>query len=88
VEATAEDRAQALVDSAVLALVRVGCMSEQEADGLGWIIEEKAPSAKELRGLIIELEDRALSCDKASYDAVLAVVKLLREAWAEVKGIE
>ena len=87
-EATAEDRAQALVDSAVLALVRVGCMSEQEADGLGWIIEEKAPSAKELRGLIIELEDRALSCDKASYDAVLAVVKLLREAWAEVRGIE
>jgi len=88
VEASAEDRAAALVDSAILALLRIGCMSEQEADGLGWIIEEKAPSAKELRGLIIELEDRALGCDKASYDQVLAVVRLLREAWKEVRGYE
>jgi len=88
VEASAEDRAQALVDSAILALMRTGCMSEQEADGLGWIIEEKAPSAKELRGLIIELEDRALGCDKISYDAALAIIKLLREAWAEVRGLE
>ena len=87
-EASAEDRAQALVDSAILALMRTGCMSEQEADGLGWIIEEKAPSAKELRGLIIELEDRALGCDKISYDAALAIIKLLREAWAEVRGLE
>jgi len=88
VEASAEDRAQALVDSAILALVRIGCMSEQEADGLGWIIEEKSPSAKELRGLIIELEDRALGCDKASYDQALVIIKLLREAWAEVRGLE
>jgi hypothetical protein len=72
----------------MLALMRIGCMSENEADGLGWILEEKTPSAKELRGLIIELEDRALSCDKVSYDQALAVVKILREAWKEVRGYE
>jgi len=87
-EASAEDRAVALIDSAILVLVRVGCISGNEADGLGWLLEEKTPTAQELRSLIIELEDRALSCDKASYDQALAVVKLLREAWKEVRGYE
>jgi len=87
-EASAEDRAVALIDSAMLALMRIGCMSEQEADGLGWILSAKTPSAKELRSLIIELEDRALSCDKVSYDQALAVVRLLREAWKEVRDYE
>jgi len=87
-EASAEDRAAALLNSALLMLVQNGCMSENEADGLSWILVEKTPSAKELRGLIIELEDRALSCDKVSYDRALAVVKILREAWKEVSGYE
>jgi hypothetical protein len=72
----------------MLLLVKNGCMSEQEADGLVWLLVEKAPSAQELRGLIIELEDRALSCDKVPYERALAVVKLLREAWKEVRGYE
>lgn len=87
-EASAEDRAAALIDSALLMLVGDGCMSENEADGLSWVLVEKTPSAKELRNLIIELEDRALSCDKVSYDRALAVVKILREAWKEVSGYE
>jgi len=87
-EASEKDRAAALIDSALLMLVGNGCMSEQEADGLGWILVEKTPSVKELRGLIIELEDRALSCDKMPYDRALAVVKILREAWKEVRDYE
>ena len=87
-EASEKDRAAALIDSALLMLVGNGCMSEQEADGLSWVLGEKTPSAKELRSLIIELEDRALSCDKVSYDQALAVVRLLREAWKEVRGYE
>jgi len=83
-EASSKDRATALIDSAILALMKFGCMSESEADGLGWILEEKTPTAQELRSLIIELEDKALGCDKASYDQALAVVRLLREAWREV----
>jgi len=87
-EASAEDRAVALISSAMLVLMRIGCMSEQEADGLDWVLSAKTPSAKELRSLIIELEDRALSCDKVSYDQALAVVRLLREAWKEVRSYE
>ena len=87
-EASEKDRAVALISSAMLALMRIGCMSENEADGLDWALSAKTPSAKELRSLIIELEDRALSCDKVSYDQALAVVKILREAWKEVSGYE
>jgi len=87
-EASAEDRATALVESAMFALMKIGCMSESEADGLGWVLEEKRPTARELRSLIIELEDKALGCDKASYDQALAVIRLLREAWREVMYYE
>jgi len=87
-EASNEDRATALVESAMFALMKIGCMSEQEADGLGWVLEKKRPTARELRSLIIELEDKALGCDKASYDQALAVIRLLKEAWKEVMYYE
>jgi len=87
-EASAEDRATALVESAMFALMKIGCMSEQEADGLDWLLVEKNPSARELRSLIIELEDKVLGCDKASYDQALAVIRLLKEAWREVMYYE
>ena len=84
-EETSELRAQALVDSVALLLLRHGCITDGEAEGLlDWAHEEGTLTAKGLRNLILGLEDRALSCSKK--DVAMAAVKLLREAWKELKS--
>jgi hypothetical protein len=84
-EETNELRAQALIDAVALLLLRHGCITDGEAEGLlDWALEEGTLTAKGLRNLILGLEDRALSCDKK--DVALAAVKMLREAWKELNG--
>jgi len=84
-EETNELRAQALIDAVALLLLRHGCITDGEAEGLlDWALEEGTLTAKGLRNLILGLEDRALSCDKN--DVALAAVKMLREAWKELNG--
>jgi len=84
-EETNELRAQALIDSVALLLLRYGCITDGEAEGLlDWALEEGILTAKGLRNLILGLEDRALSCDNK--DVAMAAVNLLREAWKELNG--
>ena len=84
-EETNELRAQALIDVVTLLLLRHGCITDKEAEGLlDWALEEGILTAKGLRNLILGLEDRALSCDNK--DVALAAVKMLREAWKELNG--
>ena len=84
-EETNELRAQALIDAATLLLLRHGCITDGEAEGLlDWALEEGILTAKGLRNIILGLEDRALSCDKK--DVAMAAVNLLREAWKELNG--
>jgi len=84
-EETNELRAQALIDCVTLLLLKHGCITDEEAEGLlDWALEEGILTAKVLRNLILGLEDRALSCDKK--DVALATVKMLREAWKELNG--
>ena len=84
-EETNELRAQALIDVVTLLLLRHGCITDKEAEGLlDWALEEGILTAKGLRNLVLGLEDRALSCDNK--DVALAAVKMLREAWKELNG--
>ena len=79
-EETNELRAQALIDSVVLLLLKHGCITDGEAEGLlDLALEKDILTAK-----ILGLEDRALSCDNK--DVALAAVRLLREAWKELNG--
>jgi len=84
-EETNELRAQALIDVVTLLLLKHGCITDGEAEGLlDWALEEGILTAKGLRNLVLGLEDRALSCDNK--DVALAAVRLLREAWKELNG--
>jgi len=84
-EETNELRAQALIDVVTLLLLKYGCITDGEAEGLlDWALEEGILTAKGLRNLVLGLEDRALSCDNK--DVALAAVRLLREAWKELNG--
>jgi len=84
-EETNELRAQALIDVVTLLLLKYGCITDGEAEGLlDWALEEGILTAKGLRNLVLGLEDRALSCDNK--DVALAAVKMLREAWKELNG--
>jgi len=84
-EETNELRAQALIDVVTLLLLKYGCITDGEAEGLlDWALKEGILTAKGLRNLVLGLEDRALSCDNK--DVALAAVKMLREAWKELNG--
>jgi len=78
-----ELRAQALIDCVTLLLLKHGCITDGEAEGLlDLALEKGIPTAKELQNLILGLEERALSCDDE--DVALAAAKLLKEAWKEL----
>jgi len=78
-----ELRAQALIDCVTLLLLKHGCITDGEAEGLlDLALEKGIPTAKELQNLILGLEERALSCDDK--DVALAATKLLKEAWKEL----
>jgi len=78
-----ELRAQALIDCVTLLLLKHGCITDGEAEGLlDWALEEGMLTAEELQNLILGLEERALGCDDK--DVALVAAKLLKEAWKEL----
>jgi len=82
-EETNELRAQALIDCVTLLLLKHGCITDKEAEGLlDWTLEEDMLTAEELQNLILGLEKRALGCDDK--DVALVATKLLKEAWKEL----
>jgi len=84
-EETNELRAQALIDCVTLLLLKHGCITDKEAEGLlDWTLEEDMLTAEELQNLILGLEKRALSCDNK--DVALVAAKLLKDAWKELNG--
>jgi hypothetical protein len=77
-EETNELRAQALIDCVALLLLKHGCITDGEAEGLLDLALEKGI----LTAKVLGLEERALECDNK--DVALAAAKLLKEAWKEL----
>ena len=79
-EETNELRAQALIDCVALLLLKHGCITDGEAEGLlDLALEKDILTAK-----ILGLEERALSC--GNKDVALAAAKLLMMAWKELSN--
>ena len=77
-------RAQALVDSVMLLLLRYGCMEGTEFENLLSLFMEDVLTVKGVHNIIKLLEDKALSCAEMPYGAVIATLKLLRGAEKEL----
>ena len=77
-------RAQALVDSAMLLLLRYGCMKGTEFESLLSLFMEDVLTVKGVHNVIKLLEDKALSCEEMPYGAVIATLKLMRGAEKEL----
>jgi hypothetical protein len=77
-EETNELRAQALIDCVTLLLLKHGCITDGEAEGLLDLTLEKGI----LTAKVLGLEERALECDNK--EVALVAIKLLSMAWKEL----
>jgi len=77
-------RAWALVDTAMLLMLRFGCMEGIEFETLLSLFMEDALTVKGIHNIIKLLEDKALTCAELPYGAVIATLKLLRGAEREL----
>ena len=84
-EETSELRTRALMDCVTLLLLKHGCITDGEAEGLlDLSLKNDIPTAKELQNLVLGLEERALRCDNKV--AALMAIEMLRMAWKGLNG--
>jgi len=65
--------------SVLTLLERYGCIKENEAEGLRWLIEDTTITEAELKGLLLELKERAISCDAVPIALALSIARQVNE---------
>ena len=65
--------------SVLTLLERYGCLHSNEAEGLRWLIEDTTITDAELKGLLLELKDRAISCDAIPIALALSIARQVSE---------
>jgi len=60
-------------------LERYGCLHTNEAEGLRWLIEDTTITEAELKGLLLELKERAISCDAVPIALALSIARQVSE---------
>ena len=67
------------VRSVITLLERYGCIKETEAEGLRWLIEDSSVTDAELKGLLLELKDQVIGCDKVPMALALSIARQVSE---------
>jgi hypothetical protein len=65
--------------SVLTLLERYGCLHSNEAEGLRWLIEDTTITEAELKGLLLELKDRAMGCDAIPMPLALSIARQVSE---------
>jgi len=65
--------------SVLTLLERYGCLHTNEAEGLRWLIEDTTITDAELKGLLLELKERAISCDAVPIALALSIARQVSE---------
>ncbi len=65
--------------SVLTLLERYGCIKGNEAEGLRWLIEDTTITEAELKGLLLELKDRAMGCDAIPMPLALSIARQVSE---------
>jgi len=66
--------------SVLTLLERYGCLHTNEAEGLRWLIEDTTITDAELKGLLLELKERAIGCDAIPMALALSIARQVSEA--------
>jgi len=65
--------------SVLTLLERYGCLHTNEAEGLRWLIEDTTITDAELKGLLLELKERAIGCDAVPIALALSIARQVSE---------
>jgi len=65
--------------SVLTLLERYGCLHSNEAEGLRWLIEDTTITEAELKALLLELKERAISCDTVPIALALSIARQVSE---------
>jgi len=65
--------------SVLTLLERYGCLHTNEAEGLRWLIEDTTITDAELKGLLLELKERAIGCDAVPIALALSIARQITE---------
>jgi hypothetical protein len=65
--------------SVLTLLERYGCIKENEAEGLRWLIEDTTITDAELKGLLLELKDQVIGCDTVPMPLALSIARQISE---------
>jgi len=65
--------------SVLTLLERYGCLHTNEAEGLRWLIEDTTITEAELKALLLELKERAISCDAVPIALALSIARQISE---------